>query len=149
MIVQDGGGGGYGGYGRRNSGPGFGTGMLAGGLLGYGLGGGFGHGFGFGGGGFGHGGFGHGGGYNNEQNTTTENTTINNETVNNYYGYVTFFSSQLHLDVSNLSGTNTVEERAGKTCLGCLTSPLRRGEGEGEGGRSTMMRGTGQNQVRC
>ena len=53
--------------------------------------------------------------------------------------------SQLCLDIHNLSGTNTVGEKVGRTCLGCLTSLMR----SGEGGRSTMTRGTGLNQVRC
>ena len=78
-----------GGRGRRDSGPGFGTGMLAGGLLGYGMGGGFGHGFGFGGFGWG-GGFGHhggwGGGYHNNETINTETHETNNTTINNYYG---------------------------------------------------------------
>ena len=73
----------YGDGGRRDSGPGFGTGMLAGGLLGYGLGGGFG-GWGMGGG-FG-GGFGNRGGFFNEENIQNETHETNNTIVNNYYG---------------------------------------------------------------
>lgn len=61
--------------GRRDSGPGFGTGMLAGGLLGWGLGGGLGWG--------GH--HQHGGYWSNTDITNTSNE-INNTEVNNYYG---------------------------------------------------------------
>ena len=70
---------------RRDSGPGFGTGLLAGGLLGYGLGGGWGGGWGWGGGGWGGGGWG-GGGYFNEENITNTNNITNQTEINNYYG---------------------------------------------------------------
>ena len=70
---------------RRDSGPGFGTGLLAGGLIGYGLGGGWGGGWGWGGGGWGGGGWG-GGGYFNEENITNTNNITNQTEINNFYG---------------------------------------------------------------
>ena len=100
--------------GRRNSGPGFGTGMLAGGLLGYGLGGGFGGwgmGGGFGGGGFGFGGGfggGHGEGCHNDVTTTTETHETNNTTINNYYG-----EQEENLPGVPESGENFVGEEPG------------------------------------
>ena len=69
--------------GRRDSGPGFGTGLLAGGLLGWGMGGGWGMGMG---GGWGWGGHHGGGGFFNDENITNTTNEVNNVEVNNFYG---------------------------------------------------------------